>query len=81
VQLVRSVIQSMLTYSISIYSWPSSLLKDLEKCNRNFIWSGDIEKSKLVTISWKKLCRPMDQGGLNLRSLISLNTASNLKLC
>jgi hypothetical protein len=81
VQLVRSVIQSMLTYSISIYSWPSSLLKDLEKCNRNFIWSGDIEKRKLVTISWKKLCRPMDQGGLNLRSLISLNTASNLKLC
>jgi hypothetical protein len=81
VQLVRSVIQSMLTYSISIYSWPSSLLKDLEKCIRNFIWSGDIEKRKLVTISWKKLCRPMDQGGLNLRSLISLNTASNLKLC
>jgi hypothetical protein len=29
VQLVKSVIQSMLTYSISIYSWPSSLLKDM----------------------------------------------------
>jgi mannosylglycoprotein endo-beta-mannosidase len=81
VQLVRSVIQSMLTYSISIYSWPSSLLKDLEKCIRNFIWSGDIEKRKLVTISWQKMCRPLEQGGLNLRSLISLNTASNLKLC
>ncbi|KAK2424264.1 hypothetical protein QL285_034644 [Trifolium repens] len=81
VQLVRSVIQSMLTYSISIYSWPVSLLKDLEKCIRNFIWSGDIEKRKLVTVSWKKICRPLSQGGLNLRSLISLNNASNLKLC
>jgi hypothetical protein len=81
VQLVRSVIQSMLTYSISVYSWPISLLKDLEKCIRNFIWSGDIEKRKLVTISWQKLCRPLDQGGLNLRSLTSLNSASNLKLC
>jgi hypothetical protein len=51
VQLVRSVMQSMLIYSISIYSWPVTLLKDMEKCFRNFIWSGDIEKRKLVTVS------------------------------
>jgi mannosylglycoprotein endo-beta-mannosidase len=81
VQLVRSVIQSMLTYSITIYSWPVSLLKKIEKCIRNFIWSGDIDKRKLVTTSWKKICRPFSQGGLNLRSLTKLNTASNLKLC
>jgi hypothetical protein len=81
VQLVKSVILSMLTYSISIYSWPVSLLKDLEKSIRNFIWSGDIEKRKLITTSWKKMCRPLSQGGLNVRSLISLNKASNLKLC
>jgi hypothetical protein len=42
VQLVRSVVQSMLIYSISIYSWPESLLTDIEKSMRNFIWSGDI---------------------------------------
>jgi hypothetical protein len=80
-QLVRSVIQSMLTYSITIYSWHVSLLKDIEKCVRNFIWSGEIDKRKLVTISWKKICRPFLQGGLNLRSLIHLNKAANLKLC
>jgi ribonuclease HI len=80
VQLVRSVVQSMLTYSISIYSWPISLLKDLEKCIRNFIWSGDSDKRKLVTVSWKKMCRPYSQGGLNIRSLIKLNEATNLKL-
>ncbi|KAK2429733.1 hypothetical protein QL285_028147 [Trifolium repens] len=81
IQLVRSVIQSMLTYTISLYSWPVSLLKYLEKCIRNFIWSGEIDKRKLVTTSWKKVCRPLSQGGLNLRSLVSLNKASNLKLC
>jgi hypothetical protein len=31
VQLVMSVIHSMLVYSISIYSWPISLLKDVER--------------------------------------------------
>jgi ribonuclease HI len=81
VQLVKAVVQSMLTYSITLYSWPVSLLKDLEKCIKNFIWSGDLDKRKLVTVSWKKVCRPVAQGGLNLRSLITLNKASNLKLC
>jgi hypothetical protein len=81
VQLVRSVVQSMLIYSISIYSWPAALLKDIEKCMRNFIWSDDIDKRKLVTTSWKKICLPFVQGGLNLRSLSNLNKATNLKLC
>jgi hypothetical protein len=37
VQLVRSVVQSMLLYCLTIYSWPVKLLKDLEKWMRNFI--------------------------------------------
>ncbi|WJX71700.1 hypothetical protein P8452_55669 [Trifolium repens] len=78
--MVRSVVYSMIVYSISLYSWPVSLLKDLEKAIRNFIWSGDVDQRKLVTVSWKKVCRPFSQGGLNIRSLINLNKASNLLL-
>jgi hypothetical protein len=81
VPLVRAVIHSMLIYSITIYSWPVSLIKKIEKDVKNFIWSGDVDKRKLVTVAWKKLCRPLSQGGLNLRSLSSLNKAANLKLC
>lgn len=32
-------------------------------------------------MAWKKLCRPFDERGLGLRSLIKINEASNLKLC
>jgi ribonuclease HI len=81
VQLVKAIIQSMMIYSITLYSWPVSLIKDVERNIRNFIWSGDPEKRKLVTVSWKKICRPLEQGGLNIRSISSLNKASNLKLC
>jgi exonuclease III len=81
VQLVKSVIHSMLIYSISIYSWPISLLKDLEKWMKNFIWSGDLHQKKLVTVAWKKVCKPTSEGGLGIRSIITLNEASNLKLC
>ncbi|CAJ2635999.1 unnamed protein product [Trifolium pratense] len=71
----------MLIYSISIYAWPVSLLRDLERWIKNFIWSGDINQRKLVTVAWKKVCKPYSQGGLGVRSLITLNDASNLKLC
>ena len=81
VQLVKSVIQGMLIHSISIYSWPTSLLKDLEKSIRNFIWSGDTTKRKMVTVAWIKVCKITSQCGLSIRSLIDLNEASNLKLC
>ncbi|XP_024636247.1 uncharacterized protein [Medicago truncatula] len=81
VQLVKSVVQGMLIHSITVYSWPTSLLRDLEKYIKNFIWSGDTSKRKLVTVSWKNICKPYDEGGLGIRSLIKLNEASNLKLC
>jgi hypothetical protein len=82
VQLVKSVIQGMMIHSISIYSWHVSLLKDLERWIKYFIWSGDVSQRKLVTVAWKKVCRPIyDQGGLGIRSLIALNASSNLKLC
>jgi len=77
---VKSVIQGMLIHSISIYSWPISLLKEIETWCRNFVWSGDCSKRKLVTVSWSKICRPLEEGGLGLRSLTKLNEAANLQL-
>lgn len=81
VQLVKSVVQSMLIYTISVYSWPISLLREIERWIKNFIWSGDIYKRKLVTVAWKKVCSSYDEGGLGIRSLIKLNEATNLKMC
>lgn len=81
VQLVKSVVQSMLIHTMSIYSWPVSLLRDMERWIKNFIWSGDVQKRKLVTVAWKKVCTSYDEGGLDIRSLVTLNEASNLKIC
>lgn len=43
VQLVKSVIHGILTYSFHIYAWPISLLKIIDRWIRNFIWSGGIQ--------------------------------------
>ncbi|GAU22526.1 hypothetical protein TSUD_296460 [Trifolium subterraneum] len=79
-QLIKSVIQGMVLHTISVYSWPSSLLKDLEKWIRNFLWSGDVNQRKLVTVAWHKVCTPFIEGGLGIRSLFKVNEAASLKL-
>jgi hypothetical protein len=80
VQLVKSVLQSMMVYSITIYSWPISLIKELEKYMRNFIWSRDLQSIKMIIVSWSSVCKSMDKGGLGLRSISVINQSANLKL-
>jgi len=80
IQLVKVVVQSMLLHTMSVYSWPISLLIEIEKWIKNFIWSGDITKNKIITMAWKKICASYEEGGLNIRSLVCLNEATNLKL-
>ncbi len=71
----------MLLHSISIYSWPVALIKDLEKWMRYFIWSGDVNKRKLVSVAWHKICSPQKEGGSGIRNLSKINEVANLKLC
>lgn len=73
----------MLIHNISVYSFPISLLKDIERSIRNFIWYGDIErkKRKMVKVAWHKVCKPLKEGDIGIKCLITLNEASNLKLC
>lgn len=74
--LVKTVIHSLLIHYLLVYSWLSYLLKYIERWTRNFVWSGDINSSKLVTISWKLCCKLTIEEGLDIRSLKVLNEAS-----
>jgi len=35
---------------------------------RNFIWIGDITKRKLVTVLLAKVCKPVNEDDLGIRS-------------
>ncbi|XP_058749517.1 uncharacterized protein LOC131622496 [Vicia villosa] len=81
VLLVKTVIQSMMVHSITIYDWPMSIIKSIETWTRNFLWSGNMETRKLVTVSWKKCCKKTTKGGLEIISLKQYNKATNLYSC
>lgn len=60
--------------------WPMRLLKTLNTWIKKFIWSGDINTRKVCTVAWKKLCKPWDEGGLDLRSTQEINAGLLLRL-
>jgi len=70
----------MLTYSFHIYKWPASLLSEIAKLMRNFIWSGSCSQQKICTVSWSKVCQSKDTGGLAVRDPAQVNIASLLLL-
>lgn len=76
--LVKFIVQNMFSSILSIYSWLVSFSRIIQKACRNFIWSDNIHDRKLV--AWKKICQPILNGGLRLRSLVRLNEDSKLKL-
>lgn len=80
VQLVKSIILSMLVYSFHIYAWPMNLLNLLDRWIRNFIWARDIYTKKVVTVAWHRVCKPVAEGGLGIRNIKSINRAGRLKL-
>lgn len=51
VELVNSTILGMLTYNMTLYVWPLSLIGDIERVVMIFIWSGVTSKSKTVTVA------------------------------
>lgn len=46
----------------------------------NFIWIGDVQKHGAVVIKWWQICKPVEEGGLGVRSLWDFNIACLAKL-
>ncbi|XP_042484804.1 uncharacterized protein LOC122065079 [Macadamia integrifolia] len=79
-ELVRSVISSIPTHNFAVYWWPSSLLATMERWMQNFIWTGEVESTRAITVKWNTLCKPKDEGGLGIRKLRDSNKAMLCKM-
>ncbi|XP_057790741.1 uncharacterized protein LOC131007841 [Salvia miltiorrhiza] len=77
--LVKSVIQSSLTHSMMVYRWPKSLIKELDGCCRNFIWTGDTKKAPSCPVAWARVCAIKEEGGLGIRSFSLMNKCFLMK--
>ncbi|KEH39149.1 hypothetical protein MTR_2g090495 [Medicago truncatula] len=50
---------------------------------KKFGWSDDIDQRKMITLAWHKVCTPVKEGGLGLRSstIRDINEAATHRLC
>lgn len=61
--LARSVISSILYYSMKSTRIPRAIYLEIEKLQRNFIWGHVDGLRKAHTISWDTICKDKRIGG------------------
>lgn len=81
--LVNSVLDSQLVYSMSSLQLPPSVIQQMDKKRRAFLWSGDkTGKSAPASclVAWIQVCAPKDHGGLGIKDMGTQNICLLLKL-
>ncbi|CAL1388326.1 unnamed protein product [Linum trigynum] len=79
VVLINAVLSSQSTYSCSLFPAPKGVVNAMEKIQRDFLWSGSMDKEKIHLISWDVCKIPKQKGGLGIRDLETHNHSLLLK--
>ncbi|XP_062118969.1 uncharacterized protein LOC133832673 [Humulus lupulus] len=67
IQLINSVLLGLRNYWMSIFILSQSVVKEVEKLSRGFLWGVSGQRSKLHLPSWQKVCLPKAYGGVGFR--------------
>ncbi|XP_060216727.1 uncharacterized protein LOC132644165 [Lycium barbarum] len=78
--IINSILFSLQNFWGSLFILPQSVLKEVDKKCREFLWGSTTEKKKISLVAWEKLCRPKHQGGLNIKGCKIWNMAAVGKL-
>jgi hypothetical protein len=73
--LLKSTLSSLPTYFLSLFTIPISVVRRIEKLQRDFLWGGLGDEVKHHLVSWDEVCAPKEVGGLGVRSLVLTNKA------
>ncbi|PKU61387.1 Putative ribonuclease H protein [Dendrobium catenatum] len=71
ITLVKTVILSILSFYTTVSIIPNSILEEIEKLCRSFIWNKNNNGQGLHYINWNKICEPVNHGGRGLHSCIN----------
>lgn len=66
--LVQSILQTLHMYWASAFLLPKSVIAEIDKLCRKFLWSGAAEKNRPALVNWESVCLPRKFGGLGLKN-------------
>jgi len=81
--LINSVLDSLLVYFLSSLQLPPSVIQQMDKRRRAFLWSGDISDTTSAAkclVAWVSVCNPKELGGLGIKDMGIQNICLLLKL-
>jgi hypothetical protein len=73
--LLKAIIQSIPTYTMSVLQLPRTVCKDRNSMMSNFWWGQKDKDSRIGWMSWEKMGRAKERGGMGYRDLESFNLA------
>lgn len=78
--MLKSVLMAIPTYTMSCFQLPVSLCKRFQSVLTRYLWDGFDEKGKMCWISWTKLTKPKERGGLGFMDIQLFNQALLAKI-
>jgi hypothetical protein len=79
--LLKAVIQAIPTYTMSVFRLPKTLTREINSMMGKFWWSFKENINKIAWMSWKRMGRSKDFGGLGYRDLDCFNMVMLAKQC
>jgi len=73
--LIKFVLSSIPIFYVSLFKFPSSVLKEIVKLQRKFLWGWGSVGKKIAWVSWRKVCEPREDGGVGILDLRLFNVA------
>ncbi|XP_050222570.1 uncharacterized protein LOC126672659 [Mercurialis annua] len=78
-QLVNAVLFSMHVYWSTMFILPLTVIREVERICRNFLWKGKTESSKGNMVAWDEVCKKKCEGGLGVKNMILWNRTAIMK--
>ncbi|GAV92186.1 LOW QUALITY PROTEIN: zf-RVT domain-containing protein, partial [Cephalotus follicularis] len=78
-QLIQATLSGVKNFWLHNMVLPKATMKECESIMRRYLWAGSGGR-KRSKISWARVCKPKDEGGLGLRRATDCNKATIMKL-
>jgi hypothetical protein len=73
--MIKSVLQSIPSYVMSVYLLPEATIKEIERMINSFWWGGGTNNGGIKWLAWDRMAYPKEHGGLGFRNLHLFNLA------
>ncbi|GKU93946.1 hypothetical protein SLEP1_g7495 [Rubroshorea leprosula] len=75
ITLINSMLSSLPVFLMSVYVIPKGIIQSIDKLRKSFLWGGKGDERKINWISWDRMCKKKEEGGLGVRDLRKFNLA------